>query len=106
MRYIYSLLLAISFIAISTPGYAEFVTLQERQEELVERKERQIKQQEDTAEILKALQENNVLLKGLLLEVRKQTEVLNAISMEQQGQGMDIEKQTDLLKKLNKPAAQ
>lgn len=103
MKYIYSLLLAISFVAISTPGHAEFVSLQERQEELAERKERELKQQEDTAKILEAMEENNILLKGILLEIRKQTEVLNTIATEQQTQG---DEQQELLDKLSKPSAQ
>lgn len=92
---------AISMIGImllAMPAHAEFRNFDDVQGDLAERKERDQKQMEDTAKTREAAQENTALLKGILLELRKHSEMLEAIQVEQKNQTLELSRQTELLK--------
>jgi hypothetical protein len=84
-------------VAHATPSWAAFERMEDRQEELSQERARNISQADDIAKIREAMQENNILLKGIIIEMRKQTELLDAINAEQKNQSLDLSRQTELL---------
>lgn len=87
-----------ALMALALPAHAQFRTLKDAQDDYTERKEIYEKQLEDSAKMQETAQESVVLLKGIALEMRKQTELLEAIRAEQKNQTAELSRQNELLK--------
>lgn len=96
-RGLYPLMASVLMLSYVSPSFAKFEHLEDRQQDISELHQREIGQADDIAKIREAMQENNILLKGIIIEMRKQTELMDAIIAEQKNQGIDISRQTELL---------
>lgn len=84
-------------LSMTNPAQAEFVKLEDKQELRKQENERLQQQADDIAALRDAQQQLNILMKGLLVEVRKQTVLLDSQTTEQQNVSAEIQKQTTLL---------
>lgn len=85
---------------LTVPAFAQFDTMQDKQERREENQERILQQSKDIEAMRETQQQMSVLLKGLIVECRKQTVLLNSQNTEQANLVAELQKQTKLLEKL------
>ena len=96
------IILSVLMAGIVSPAYAKFDKLEDKQARREKDSARVSRQADDIAAMRDAQQQLNILLKGLLIEVRKQTVLLNSQTTEQQNIATEMHEQTQLLETLVK----
>lgn len=93
-----SSLLALQLLAV--PAHAGFDTMKDKEERREEERQRTLQESADITAIRESQQQASVLLKGLIVELRKQTVLIDTQTTEQGNMMAEMQKQTRLLEEL------
>lgn len=85
-----TILFSLLFVCFATPSLAAFEKIEDREANFAAERERYLKQLDDISKMQEAMQENNTILKDILAEMQKQTEILGAIYTEEKKQSAEL----------------